>query len=145
MESQITQVNATKVSLLERSSWHDPPPEWGRTKTFQGNWPPNLIRPSMTFPCECMTLTSMRSHRCPDCSGRVSQQLLLLITETSDAPWNTLTAWPKIRRKKDFAIETTTYSFSRRAIRYNMISGENNVCLIQHVLSLLLYRSVPWR
>ena len=37
----------SKVSVLERSSWRDPLPEWGRTKIFLGNWPPEFIhRPS---------------------------------------------------------------------------------------------------
>ncbi len=35
------------LSGIERNSWHDPPPECGRTKNFHGNLPPNVIhRPS---------------------------------------------------------------------------------------------------
>ena len=30
------------LSRIERSSWHDAPPKWGRTKNFPGNWPPKF-------------------------------------------------------------------------------------------------------
>ena len=41
----------TKVSVLQRSSWRDPPPEWGTCKISNRHWLPDLThRTSLIFP-----------------------------------------------------------------------------------------------